>query len=158
MIISVNRALVAPYPKWVTAFREPELQHLGPAKFDPQKLEKMSCANPQDLHYISDVYKHLNQNGLLARCLTLLDGQAIIDQMRLVDFQATFQECVDLFDRRRIYLFGSAVSASNGQGYFLPFVDGSTDAPNLTLNWTQFGEFGDTPASWVLPCIRLHAA
>jgi hypothetical protein len=78
-IVEVMRSLRPGYPTWVEKLQNPELELVGPDKYDLRDLCRWACSGHQKGKDVAGhlIYQELCREGLLPRCLGLQDFLAI---------------------------------------------------------------------------------
>ncbi len=113
-LVSVDRSVKPTYPTWwfLGGLKNPELECVGPAKYDLRRLKRHTCPRPEQGMLLGQgVYDYLVRADVLPACLNLQDGFAIQKKG-----PAVFRS---LFKGRSLDLWGS-VWVDNAGKLFVP--------------------------------------
>jgi len=135
----INRKIRAKYPHWIDHALHPELDITGPTDPDFSLLDRY--VHDRDLKIPVKggvIYQKVKDNDILASCLNLQDGAAIIAMGREA-FHKNFPGC------KKLYLWKSVgQERSIDRLIFVPYVlDEETNA-DLVIRWAWTGAYFDT--------------
>ena len=128
--VYIRKNVEIPLPQWGLKWLTPELH-----KADPLHKKSLSIGEFRDpsegetmLGYV--LYEYLNQTGLLARCLNLLDGVSLIRHSNILR--------PPYFTGTRILLWKSAIQG-RCKNVFVPFVQIiSGQLPIIYYWWVEY--------------------
>jgi len=92
-VVTVDRSIMPVYPDWVDKLPHPELETMGPAKFDLTKdVNLWLHGSQQNGGVIAGklIYEYLRDHSMLPTCLSLQEGRAF--SIKALLFSVSFSE------------------------------------------------------------------
>ncbi len=140
LTIRIDRTKKPTYPENFKILLNPGLERQGPQEYELSSLNLWlhTTQQRQTLHFIKPlhVYQHLKEHGMLPTCLTLLDGQALLEQVTPAAF-------LKQFGKNSPALWGSVIELNDGR-IQVPYIQNNFDS--FYIAWMELRNDIQAPA------------